>query len=156
MGHPRPLCHLFSLFFKQTSIQFYKILMRKNIRPIYGTGIRTHYPQNASLLLLTLDQGSRPIHSLVWGMNCCCFLTWKPSQRERVNPTATIARLFHKKSSWRLPKCVLRVCNRWKANYCYWFVSATKEHSNEVKSDVHHTFDQWRHKNDVTHPRKGC
>ena len=41
-GPTRPLFRLFSVFFKQTSIQFYNKLMWKNVHPVYGTGIRTH------------------------------------------------------------------------------------------------------------------
>ena len=50
MRHPRPLFRLFSVFFKQTSKQFYNKLMWKNVQPVYGTGIRTHDLQNMSLL----------------------------------------------------------------------------------------------------------
>ena len=50
MGQTQPLFRLFSVFFKQTSIQFYNKLMWKNVHPVYGTGIRTHDLQNVSLL----------------------------------------------------------------------------------------------------------
>ena len=63
MGHPRPLFRLFSVFFKQTLIQFYNKLMWKNVRPVYSTGIRTHDLQIVSLLPLPLDQGSRPVNN---------------------------------------------------------------------------------------------
>ena len=49
-GPTRPLFRLLSVFFKQTSIQFYNKLMWKNVHPAYGTGIRTHNLQNVSLL----------------------------------------------------------------------------------------------------------
>ena len=65
MGHPRPLFRLFSVFFKQTSIQFYNKLMWKNVHPVYGTGIRTHDFRIVSLLPLPLDQGSRPWQIIV-------------------------------------------------------------------------------------------
>ena len=35
IGHPRPLFRLFSVFFKQTSIQFYNKLMWKNVHQVY-------------------------------------------------------------------------------------------------------------------------
>ena len=38
-----------SVFFEQTSIQFYNKLMWKNDHPVYGAGIRTHNVQIASL-----------------------------------------------------------------------------------------------------------
>ena len=50
MCRPRPLFHLFSVFLKQTSIQFCNRLMWKNVHPVYGAGIRTHDLQNRSLL----------------------------------------------------------------------------------------------------------
>ena len=40
--------------------------MRKNVHPVYGTGIRTHDLKIMSLLPLPLDQGSRPLKSIVF------------------------------------------------------------------------------------------
>ena len=48
--YPRPLFCLFSVFSKQTSIQYYNKLMWKNVHPVYGTWIWTHDLQNVSLL----------------------------------------------------------------------------------------------------------
>ena len=39
-----------SVFFEQTSIQFYNKLMWKNVPPVYGTGILTYNLKNVSLL----------------------------------------------------------------------------------------------------------
>ena len=41
---------LFSVFFKQTPIQFLHQINQKNVHPVYGVGIRTHGLQNLSLL----------------------------------------------------------------------------------------------------------
>ena len=62
MGHPRSLFRLFSVFFRQTSIQF---LQQINVHPLYGAGIRTHHLQIASPI--TTRPGLPPynfIHSL--------------------------------------------------------------------------------------------
>ena len=45
----RGLFRLFSVFFKQASIQFSNKLMWQNIHPVYGAGIRTHTLQSMSL-----------------------------------------------------------------------------------------------------------
>ena len=49
MGYHGPLFHLFSVFFKQTSLQFLQPIFVKNVHPVYGAGIRTHNLQIASL-----------------------------------------------------------------------------------------------------------
>ena len=60
MGQPRPPFHLFAVFSnKQNS--FYNKSMWKNVRPVYGTGIRTHNLLNMSSHPLPLDQGSRTL-----------------------------------------------------------------------------------------------
>ena len=41
---------LFSVFFKQTPMQFLQRSNVKNIHPVYGAGIRTHDLENMSLL----------------------------------------------------------------------------------------------------------
>ena len=46
---PASFSFIFGLF-KQTSIQFYNKLMWKNVHPVYGAGIWTHYLQTVILL----------------------------------------------------------------------------------------------------------
>ena len=50
MGYTRPLFNLFSVLFKETSIQFYNKLMWKNVHPVYEAGIQAHNLQNLSPL----------------------------------------------------------------------------------------------------------
>ena len=57
MGQPRPLS-FFGLS-KQT-LQFRLQIKMKNVRPVYGAGIRTYDLSNTSRLPLPLDQGSCP------------------------------------------------------------------------------------------------
>ena len=42
LNHTRPLFRLFSVFFKQTSIQFLQQINVKNVYPLYGDVSRTH------------------------------------------------------------------------------------------------------------------
>ena len=60
MGYTRPLFNLFSVLFKETSIQFYNKLMWKNVHPVYEAGIQAHNLQNLSPLSKSIDQGSSP------------------------------------------------------------------------------------------------
>ena len=48
MSHPRPLIHLFSVFFKQT-LQIVQQINVKNAHPVSGAGIQTH-----NLLIMSL------------------------------------------------------------------------------------------------------
>ena len=55
MGYPRPLFHLFSVFFKQ----FVQQINVKNVQS--PSSIRTHNLSNMSRHPLPLGQGSRPL-----------------------------------------------------------------------------------------------
>ena len=57
MEHPRPLFRLFSVFFKEKSMQILQQINVKRVHPVYGLGIRTHDLQIASLIPLPQDQG---------------------------------------------------------------------------------------------------
>ena len=68
MGHPRSLLCLFSVFFKQTSFNFYNKLIWKNVHPVYGTGIRTHNRESPPI---TTRPGLRPLANFF-----CCNFEW--------------------------------------------------------------------------------
>ena len=53
------LFSLFLVFFKQSWIQYFSILMWKYVHPVSSAGIRTHDLQFMSLLFLPLDHGSQ-------------------------------------------------------------------------------------------------
>ena len=60
MGLTRPLFHFYFRLFKH-KLQFLQQINVKNVRPVYGAGIRIHDLWNMSLLPYPLDQDSRPI-----------------------------------------------------------------------------------------------
>ena len=65
MGHPRPLFRLFLIFSNKHQYNVYNKLMRKNVHPAFGAGIRTHDIPNLSLLPQPLYQGySRALSAL--------------------------------------------------------------------------------------------
>ena len=61
----RPLFSFIFGFFKQT-IQFLQQINVKNVHPVYGAGIQTHYLWNMSCHPWSLDQGSRTCLMLFW------------------------------------------------------------------------------------------